>query len=1624
MKDFGNLEQAGGNKMIWSVMDFLLDEVVLIDRTGQILWVNQAWRDFASENAADEKTRHGVGLNYFEVCRKASLAGDLQAEGILRGLEAVSQGKQLEYTVDYPCRTPQTEYWFRMRAVALNGEHSPLVITHHNISDRVVAEKAYQSESERFYSLVNSMADIVFLLDTEGRHVGVYGQWVEKYGLRAEMFIGKTAREILGDEAAQVHEEANRRALSGENVLYEWSFQDQSGEHVIQTHLSPIRDLAGKIQGIVGVGRDLTERVRIERLLGEQTQNLSRLTEFAAHLQGLETAEEVYQWLTQQVGEILQVPKALIAIRDRQTDILEARSPAFGFTPSEIAAFRFSVREGEKIWDFSRQGALLANGLEELPLGFRDFAQRMGFDSVLAVQIDLEEHMGGLILAVNKAQGFTEQDQHTLEIIAHQAAGVLTRLQLHQQLHRQLKELQVLHLVSTCGVQAETEDELITHVTEIVGGTLYPDSFGVLLLQKDENLLKPHPSYRGATPEAKSRRYPLGKESIASLVAQTRQAQRIQDVSLAEHYYEASPQTKSELCVPIQAGDEILGVLNVESCQIGRFTPEDERLVTTIATLLATALLRLRRAEAERRARGIAESLVKTAHTLSSELDSDAVLAHIFKSLEQILPYHSATIVWREDPGRGEVWHKGVSLVSDAAWLKFAVNAFQRKPQEAILFQVDEKGEISTCPDSASPAICCGIAALLVDSRNSLGILALEGVNPDLLKQEVFELVTVFAEQAALSLRNASLYSRAVQDAERRAALHMASQELIQAGYDVEKIYLTLHKAVAKVMPAEAFVLSMLDEDRTKIRVEYAVDRGGRYPKQVIPLHQGLSGWVIEHKKSLIVEDLLSEPKIAAQAIHFGTQEPVRSLVAVPLRLHQQVHGMIAAQSYSPSSYSLEDVEWLELLAANAAGILQNAQLYRETQLRAEEMTALLETTRDLATIQDTSSVLESILERATRLLDLDSGGIYLYDRQQNNLELVAVKNIPVSVGLRLELGEGVAGKVAKELKPVMVDHYAAWEGRSPKYDGIPFTYSLGVPMISGGELMGVIGATAIAPSQRKPRPNDAVILQMFASHAASAVQVARYYDQSQRRLRELEVINNLSKALRSALNSQEMIAALLTETTSLFGCEAGSVWLFDPLTMKLTPRAVLGWLQDIQQNPLSPGEGLVGLVYEEGKPLICNEFVKDERATQQFRAQAPAGWGGIVMPIASLSEVIGAFVIGFPTQRLITEEELTLISAFCEIAGNALQRAQATEQLERRVQQLLSLRTIDNAINSSLDLGLTLDILLEQVLAHVHAEAADILLYDQRTYSLKMVAQRGFKTVFLKPLNIPVSPGILARILNDRQIQLVANLADIDLDDTRQALLKSEGFGSYVGIPLIAKGEIVGVLEIFRRSLKLIPADELDFLETLSGQAAIAIENTTLFYDLQQTNTQLSLAYDSTLEGWARALELRDNETEGHSRRVADLTLRLAEALGVPEPDWIHIHRGTLLHDIGKMGIPDEILHKAGPLNDAEWEVMKQHPLFAYQLLKPIQFLEKAAVIPYCHHERWDGSGYPQGLRGEQIPLAARIFAVVDVYDALCSDRPYRAAWSKQEALNYIKEQAGKLFDPRVVEAFITLIE
>jgi HD-GYP domain-containing protein (c-di-GMP phosphodiesterase class II) len=361
--------------------------------------------------------------------------------------------------------------------------------------------------------------------------------------------------------------------------------------------------------------------------------------------------------------------------------------------------------------------------------------------------------------------------------------------------------------------------------------------------------------------------------------------------------------------------------------------------------------------------------------------------------------------------------------------------------------------------------------------------------------------------------------------------------------------------------------------------------------------------------------------------------------------------------------------------------------------------------------------------------------------------------------------------------------------------------------------------------------------------------------------------------------------------------------------------------------------------------------------------------------------------------------------------------------KMERQVQQMSILRSIDLAIASGLDLHLLLSMLLDRVLTLMHVDAATVLLLNPKTNLLEFAAGKGFHSNILQYTRLKLGEGCAGRVALDRKILNIPDLRKDRMEFDRSPMFIQENFITYWGVPLMAKGRVLGVLEMFNRSPFKPDVDWQNFLVMVAGQAAIAIDSAVMFTDLQRSNAELSLAYDATIEGLSRALDLRDKETKEHTFRVTDITVKLAIRLGVKPVDLIHIRRGAILHDIGKVAIPDQILFKPGPLAADEWEIMRRHPNIAVELLSPVSYLEPALEIPHWHHEKWNGSGYPDGLHQENIPFAARLFALADVYDALTSNRPYRSAWSKEDAIQYIETQAGTHFDPRIVPEFLDLV-
>jgi PAS domain S-box-containing protein len=522
---------------------------------------------------------------------------------------------------------------------------------------------------------------------------------------------------------------------------------------------------------------------------------------------------------------------------------------------------------------------------------------------------------------------------------------------------------------------------------------------------------------------------------------------------------------------------------------------------------------------------------------------------------------------------------------------------------------------------------------------------------------------------------------------------------------------------------------------------------------------------------------------------------------------------------------------------------------------------------------------------------------------------------------------------------------------------------------------------------------------------------------------RQADEIARLYRASSSLLTESPLDLPALAQTIlnivlDEFGQSNCSLFLVENDSKKLTRVAAVGpYVDQVARVTFTvDGPGLVPTAIRNGQCINT----RDVRTNPAYVPAWDMARSELTIPLKVGNQVIGAIDVQSVLAGFFSADDERLMGIFAERAALALEHARLYSQTERRLESLTALRMVDTAIASSFDINLTLGILLEQITKRLGIESVNILLFDPITQTMQSSKALGIRTGGPGRLTSRLGERLARRVIRERKIVAIEDLAGKVQEVQGAAELVSAGFSAYLGMPLIAKGLIKGVLEIFQNGPISLDQEQHTFLDMLAGQAAIAIDSAQLFENLQGSNIELMMAYDETIEGWSQAMDLRDRDTEGHSRRVTDMTVKLAAEFGCHPDELIHIRRGALLHDIGKLGVPDEILRKPGALTDEEWVTMRKHPQLAYDMLAPITYLHPAIDIPFCHHEKWDGSGYPRGLVGNQIPLAARIFTVVDVYDALTSDRPYRKAWTVEKALEHLKTESGKHFDPQVLALFL----
>lgn len=456
---------------------------------------------------------------------------------------------------------------------------------------------------------------------------------------------------------------------------------------------------------------------------------------------------------------------------------------------------------------------------------------------------------------------------------------------------------------------------------------------------------------------------------------------------------------------------------------------------------------------------------------------------------------------------------------------------------------------------------------------------------------------------------------------------------------------------------------------------------------------------------------------------------------------------------------------------------------------------------------------------------------------------------------------------------------------------------------------------------------------------------------------------------------------------------------------VELPPKLSLDWNLCIQ-------------LYTDGESHLERKFCSSERLRGEDQHRS-LSYRDIVLQ----EEVLGKLQLSYPVDSVYDQRRLLLLLlSHVEIA---IKERITHAKIKSRINQISFLKLISRTIHTYMDFGSVMRPLLGQIRKILDCDAVALFLVDKEGKALVCRAKNGYEFDRTIGFSVPFEAVTIGAAAEEGRIVSNYDLGHVSPDSLLGALINKEKFLSQHAAPIIVSGQVKGILEVwFKREEHKPVAEWFILFDAIAHQTGLALDYNELYEDLQKAYSDLESSYEATIEGWSAAMDLRDEETEGHSLRVTALAVALASRLDLEKSQIAQIRRGSLLHDIGKIGIPDSILKKPGPLSEEEWKLMREHPAKALEVLSRITHLKDSLDIPLYHHEWYDGTGYPFGRKAEEIPLSARLFSIIDVYDALTSDRPYRKAWPKDKALGYLRDQKGIQFDPKLVDEFLTMIQ
>ncbi|MEZ7891176.1 MAG: GAF domain-containing protein [Candidatus Wallbacteria bacterium] len=769
--------------------------------------------------------------------------------------------------------------------------------------------------------------------------------------------------------------------------------------------------------------------------------------------------------------------------------------------------------------------------------------------------------------------------------------------------------------------------------------------------------------------------------------------------------------------------------------------------------------------------------------------------------------------------------------------------------------------------------------------------------------------------------------------------------------------------------------------------------------------------------------------------------ETLTELISIPLTIKRKNIGMVMLYSHKARQLQEEQINNFFVIVNNVVAIIYNAILY-ESAMNAHKSLAknvqslkrLLDVTKAMSSGQMSyEKLIDYILDMAISEIAGDGGSLMLIDRKEQQLYIKSAKSLPDEAikKIRIKIGQGTAGEVVESGNPIISVHESFRNKISTKdYQNYKIKYfppfgdysersdvrsGISVPLMTSNEAIGVINVTS---SQTVFNEDDLEKLMLFASQATNTITVSQLNLTEKQRINELSKLNEIGKALNSTLNHEEIFRLVMDALSDLIDFSVGTFFIEeDTSNFKLNIISQ----DNLSRTAIDSVTNIVVNSYVEiTKRAIERENIAIDyevtEAYEQIYSKTPDIKSYLVVPLVIKGQVRGILNVNSTIENAFTEDNMRTLSTFASQVAIAIENSRSYELMERKIKELSMLFEVSRTITSTLDLNNVLELIVSISAQLMDAKVAYLRLLDVDSGELVIKASYGVPDNYFSTRKLKVNEGVSGLVISTKEPVTIFNINDDKLVKDRN-YFQSLGLVSILAVPLIVRDTAIGVISCFFKKHHRFSQSEINLLQTLASHAAIALENAKLYGDMQKN-------YTSTITALSAAIDAKDHYTHGHSKNVMEYAVAIATEMKLSKEEIETIRFAGLLHDIGKIGISEVILQKRGHLTDDEFNIISSHPKLGLSIMNEVGFLKKIAPLTYHHHEKYDGSGYPDHLKGDEIPLGARILNVSDSFDVMTTARVYKTAMSFEDAVKELDRCAGKQFDPKVVSAFKNVIE